>query len=245
MDTPPPSDDNGIGTRLRLFRKSCQGLSTQKSFAERLHIDQQRLSGYENSTRIPHHVIAALVRMGANPHWLLFGEGPMRRDDNDEGDGLRATGLRVVAAAGLSVEQRRLAEFHVLPLYSDEVAAGTPREMRDTEIEGPAVIHRDWCPNPETTDYVRVHSTGDSMVPTIPPGAMVTIDRSHTDPETMVGKVVAIGLREGGVTLKRLRRDGRGGFVGVPDNGNGHAAVPLAEGDRIVGLVRTVHARLH
>jgi phage repressor protein C with HTH and peptisase S24 domain len=138
-----------------------------------------------------------------------------------------------------------MAEFYVLPLYADEVAAGTPREMRDAEIEGPAVIHRAWCPHPSQTDYVRVHATGTSMEPTIPAGSIVTIDRSQTDPSRLTGRVVALGLADGGVTLKRLTRTARGGFLGVPDNpSEEHRAIHLEEGDRIVGLVRTVHARL-
>ena len=33
-------------------------------------------------------------------------------------------------------------------------------------IEGPAIIHKSWCPHPDSTDYVRVK--GDSMEPGIP-----------------------------------------------------------------------------
>ena len=237
-------DHESIAKRIRQFRKSIHGCSTQKEFAAALGIDQQRLSGYENRTRVPHHVVAAMIRMGANPYWLLFGEGTMRGTP-ETGEAVRDRDIKAINLAGASDSDRQLAEFYILPLYADEVAAGLPREVRDTEIEGPAILHRAWCPHPQETDYVRVASTGSSMEPTIPAGAMVTIDRAECDPERLIGKVVAVGLREGGVTLKRLQKDGRGGYVGVPDNkAADHTVVPIGDGDRLIGIVQTVHARI-
>jgi len=160
-------------------------------------------------------------------------------------ENVRDMAIKAISLTSAEVDDRQLAEFYILPLYSDEVAAGVPREVRDTEIEGPAIIHRAWCPHPRETDYVRVHSSGNSMEPTIPAGAIVTIDRAENEPERLVGKAVAISLREGGVTLKRLQRTARGGFVGVPDNPtHENRAIHLDDGDRIIGLVQTVHARI-
>lgn len=237
--------ESTLAERLRIFRKSCRAIKTQQAFAEALQIDQQRLSGYENGTRVPHHVIANLVRMGANPYWLLFNEGEMRGGPTSTED-VRTMEVKAINAGLASVDDLQMSEFYVLPLYADEVAAGTPRDMRDTEIEGPAIIHRSWCPHPEETDYVRVSSTGTSMEPTIPAGSIVTIDRFETDPEKLLGKVVAIGVSGGGVTLKRLQKSERGDYIGIPDNPtpNNQPIALTEEGDRIIGLVVTVHARL-
>lgn len=237
-------EDGGIGPRLRKFRKSCDGCSTQKDFAAALGIDQQRLSGYENGTRVPHHVLAAFVRMGANPYWILFGEGPMR-GATVVNEAVRDAAIHAVNMGDADPDERQLAEFYVFPLYAEETAAAQPRDRRDVEIEGPTLIHRVWCPHPDETDCIRAHATGESMTPTIPAGAMVAVDRSETDPERLTGKVVAVAPREGGVAFKRLQRDGRGGYVGVPDNpAAGHPATPLAEGDRIVGQATVVYTRL-
>jgi len=237
-------DHNGIGKRIKEFRLSCTTASTQLEFAEKLAIDQQRLSGYENGTRVPHHVIARLVELGANPYWLLTGQGSMRGGSGGD-ESIRSKELVALCPQALPGSQRILTDFVVLPLYADEVAAGTPREMRDTEIEGPAVLHRAWCPHPEQTDYVRVSTTGTSMEPTIPAGSIVTIDRAMNDPERLIGKVVAIGLREGGVTLKRLRKTARGTYIGMPDNPSAqNEPVAIGPDDRIIGLVQTVHARI-
>lgn len=238
-------DDNDIGPRLRKFRKSCTGCATQKEFAEVLRIDQQRLSGYENGTRIPHHVLASFVRMGANPYWLLFGEGSMRGSAAVT-ENIRDQPVTAIGVGDVDTGERQLAEFYILPLYADEDALRHPRTQRDTEIEGPAVIHRVLCPHPEDTDHVRVHSTGHLMEPTIPAGSTVTVDRSERDPERLVGKVVALALREGRVALRRLQRNSRGGFVGVCDNPAAAEATALVlqDGDAIAGMVQTVHTRL-
>jgi len=235
-----------ISERIRTFRRSLVGCETQAAFAQALGIDQQRLSGYENGTRVPHHVIAGMVRLGVNPYWLLFGEGEMRGGPTST-EALREMSIRILNVTTANPSERQIAELYALPLYADERAAALPQERRDIVIEGPAIIHRAWCPHPRQTDYVRVRSTGASMEPTVPAGAIVTIDRSLTTPEAdhLVGKVVAIALIEGGVLLRRLRRTERGGYVGVPDNPSSeNRAVQLSAEDRILGLVQTVHAHI-
>jgi phage repressor protein C with HTH and peptisase S24 domain len=243
-----------MASRMRTFREHYKGGVTQSAFSKALGIDQQRLSTYEVGTRVPHTVIAGLMELGANPEWLLLGVGPMFREA-ERAEAIRRLDLRVAesapayagkpgddddAAGGV---EKALSDFYVLPLYADEAAAGEPLEMRDTEIEGPAIIHRNWCPHPDQTDYVRIAATGASMEPTIPAGAIVTIDRSAADPERLLGRIVGIGLRDDGVTIKRLRRTERGGYVGVPDNPDPEfRTIHLEEGDRIIGQVNTVHA---
>jgi phage repressor protein C with HTH and peptisase S24 domain len=243
----------GIAQRIREFRGHYRDGMTQRAFSDELGIDQQRLSCYEMGTRVPHTVIAGLMKLGASPDWLLFGEGPMFRE-GERAEKIRHLELCVAepspeyAQGGTRTavaDPEQLSDFYILPLYADEAAAGEPLEMRDTEIEGPAIIHRNWCPHPETTDYVRIASTGTSMEPTIPAGGIVTIDRTQTDPAALVGKVVAIGLRDDGVTVKRLQHTERGGYVGVPDNSSSeHRSIYLEEGDRVIGRVCTVHAWL-
>lgn len=239
-------DWNDLAERLKQFRTRYKGGITQKAFADELEIDQQRLSSYEMGTRVPHQVVASLMKLGAACDWLLFGEGPMFIEKEQVRE-IRELQLRLARDAGAGDAngkvEKGLSDFYVLPLYADEAAAGEPMEMRDTEIEGPAIIHRDWCPHPQETDYVRISRLGTSMEPTIPAGSIVTIDRSLTNPDLLAGKVVAIVKQGGGVTIKRLVRDERGMFVGQPDNpSEQNRPIRIEEGDRIVGKVTTVHA---
>lgn len=233
-----------IAARIKLFRSKYKNGMTQKAFADILGIDQQRLSSYEMGTRVPHQIIALLVELGANAEWLLFGDGAMLRE-SQENSKLRDLNLRIAEQKNGGFAEESLSDFYVLPLYADEAAAGEPLTVRDCEVEGPAIIHKNWCPHPGMTDYVRISQSGTSMEPTIPAGSIVTIDRSYTEAEELVGKIVAIATNDGGVTIKRLRKTSRGGFVGEPDNPTEkNQPIYLEEGDRIIGKVTTVHAWL-
>ena len=243
MSSDSPINLAAIGNRIRQFRLAMAGISTQSAFSNALSVDQQRLSGYENGTKIPHNVIATIVRLGANPYWLLFGEGQMRSNatEGERWRDLKVQAVDVSGRVGLDKGEAVLPEFYILPLYANESAIGTPPDSRDTEVECPAIIHRSWCQRPADTDCVRV--TGRSMEPTIPAGAMITIDRSINEPEKIEGKIAVIGLREGGVTIIRLRRTERGCYVGLPDN-PAFAPISIDAGDRIIGQVQTVFMRL-
>ena len=134
-------------------------------------------------------------------------------------------------------------DFQEIPFYPDEIAAGQPLEVRDAP-EGIVIVHKDWCKQPEYTVAVRVSSTGTSMEPTIPAGAIVTIDTSPKDIETLLGKPVAIYKNGDGATIKRLTKTTKG-WCGVPDNrAPSNEVIMIEEGDRIIGKVNSVHYTL-
>ena len=234
-----------IGARIRTFRRSFAEIATQKSFSEALRIDQQRLSGYENGTRVPHTVLAALVRMGACPQWLLFGEGPMRCDAVESGERLRRPMLDSTDLAEPSDPRANpAAAFVLLPLYADESALSADPAKRRIEVEGSVALNRIWCPNPAGTDMIRIRLTGRAMEPGIPPGAVVSVDRHQSDPSGLSGRVVAVETASTGVVLRRVARDCRGGWVGVADQPEGCEVIPLDGEARIAGVVITAHKRL-
>lgn len=134
-------------------------------------------------------------------------------------------------------------DFREIPFYPDEIAAGQPLEIRDAP-EGIVIIHKDWCRQPEHMVAVRVSSTGTSMEPTIPAGAIVTIDTSETAPKPLLGQPVAIYKKDEGATIKRLAQTTRG-WCGIPDNRDPrHQVIMIEEGDRIIGKVNSVHYSL-
>jgi len=134
-------------------------------------------------------------------------------------------------------------DFYALPLLDDAVAAGEPREVRERHVSGHCIVHRKWCPHPDESVFLRVQ--GDSMVPTIPDGAFVCVDTSETEPDALIGRVVLIVTSDGQATIKRLRRTDRREWVGIPDNlSDANRPIYIMEGDRVVGLVRSVHAEV-
>ena len=77
-----------MGNRLKAVRES-QFLS-QKNFAEKLKIQSQTYSKYENGDRsLPDEIKLRICEMGVNPGWLLTGEGEMFSAVQSPGDTVR------------------------------------------------------------------------------------------------------------------------------------------------------------
>ncbi len=237
-----------INKRLRLIREKVEGPRGKLRFAKRIGESHSNVSRYERGRTIPAHVLARVTKeYGISAEWLLSGKGDMLAPT--AGDEVRALEVALPKSReGMAPVQRfsenDISEFYVLPLLRDPTAAGPGRRITDHDIEGPAIIHRAWCPNPARTDYVRVK--GNSMEPVIPDGAIVTIDKTYTDPARSVGHVAAIyiGATEE-VTIRRLQRDDVAAdrYVGVPDNPSPQNRPHVIEdGDRIIGRVVSVHA---
>ncbi len=151
--------------------------------------------------------------------------------------------LTAIAPTAASLAADSAANMLEIPFYPDEIAAGQPLEIRDAP-EGRICLDPKWCRHPENMVAVRVSATGSSMEPTIPAGAIVTIDLSLHSPEALHGKIVAIYKDGEGATIKRLRRIGSG-WCGIPDNRDPqHAVITLDPGDRLIGRVTSVHYAL-
>jgi len=151
--------------------------------------------------------------------------------------------MPVMIVSTRDIQPGQSTEFYALPLLDDPVAAGEPREVRDRHVSGYCIVHRNWCPHLAESVFLRVK--GDSMIPTIPDGAFVCLDLSECDPTSLAGRVVLIVTHDGEATIKRLRRTNRGEWVGIPDNlSDANRPIYIMEGDRVVGLVRSVHAEV-
>jgi len=248
--TPPkgPFREETINARLRLAREKLEGPRGKLRFARKIGESHSNISRYERGRTIPAHVLARVAQVYAvSPRWLLTGKGPMFLPTQAD----RIRGLELALPPEPSGRERvagslkrEIPDFYVLPLLRDPTAAGPGRRITDDDVEGPAIIHRAWCPHPEKTDYVRVK--GDSMEPVIPDGSIVTIDKSYSNPETLIGQVVAIYLADTEeVTIRRLQKDAVKPrcYIGVPDNASGdNRPVVLGRYDRVIGRVVSVHA---
>lgn len=164
-------------------------------------------------------------------------------DAEDRGsDSHDLSGVHIVSAREIP-GGLKAAEFYALPLLDDAVAAGQPREVQDAHTEGVAIVHRSWCPHPKETAFVPVK--GDSMEPTIPNGALITVDAAEKDPEQLIGRVVVIAVEGDDATVKRLAKTKTNQYVGMPDNPTpDNQPIFLSEGARIIGSVRSVHAEV-
>ncbi len=111
-----------------------------------------------------------------------------------------------------------------IPLLKDPVAARPPSEVKEEDIEGAAIIYRQWCHNPENFTCARIGPTDDSMCPILTPGDIVAIDHSEEarKPSRNPKKPVMMAIKENrGVTVKWVfirKRKGRNELVCYPQN---------------------------
>lgn len=253
---PEKAENLGIGARVKEIRIAEIGADrgAPAKFAKRIGESPQNVDYWEagHDPRLP-KCIRIADEFGYSLDWLLRGRGPKKVSDAKKE--IPSQLIIVSAARGEAYNQTTPPpetvvsdDFAILPVLSNPVAAGPGYEISDEDIEGPGIIHKSWCPHPSETDYVRVK--GDSMEQAIPDGALVTIDKHPTPPSSLIGKVVAIYRAEyKTVTIKRLFVESDI-YMAVPDNprssnpDNCPFPIQFDKGDRIVGHVRSVHAKV-
>ena len=115
----------------------------------------------------------------------------------------------------------RVATRLARPLLMWRVPAGFPSPAEDY-VEGSIDLNRDLIKHPFYTFYVRVD--GDSMVPSVQPGALLVVDRMA---ETREGHIVLARIGSS-FLVKRLHFDEAGRVSLISDN-DSYAPVEITE----------------
>jgi len=182
-----------LSDRLREVRRELFGEKGGPELARRLNQPARSWYNYETGVTVPAEVLLRFIEeTGANPTWLLTGDGPKYRRD--------AAGLSPVELIrrGLEALERAPApvgsggagaggevlELPVIPL--SELGRARPGG-RPGEEDIPAL--RRWVPRPEETVCVRVED--DAMEPILPRGAIAAVDRSVREVEAVRARLVA------------------------------------------------------
>ncbi|MFQ5895746.1 MAG: XRE family transcriptional regulator [Nitrospinota bacterium] len=191
-----------LGRRLKEARKPL----SQRAFALKLGKNPLVYRRYEEGERFP--PIDLLVRISAvtnrSLEWLLgLSEEPapagIREAPPPYPQVLRPAELRLSAApAGPG----RVSgwDFRAVPLVEGTVAAGLGHIPEELVLEY-ALVRASLLPG--RSDLVAIRVEGESMVPFLQPGAVVAIDRE--DKRIEPAGIYAVRLKEGGVTVKRVR----------------------------------------
>ncbi|WP_246449047.1 S24 family peptidase [Paracoccus amoyensis] len=165
----------------------------RKAFAEDLGINAETLGGYERGDSLPDQwfLLDYKKRFSVNLDWLLTGEGEMFHP---------AYGRPHTLPMGASPAMIRL------PIYGDvHAAAGLSSipvgELADGVMSFDPRFLRDQGAVPEKCSVIWAH--GDSMMPTIPDGSALIVDRSQT--EVKNGSIMVIGVGDD-LLVKRVRR---------------------------------------
>jgi hypothetical protein len=192
-----------LSRRLREIRHELFGEHGGPELARRLNLPARTWYNYETGVTVPAEVLLTFIdQTGANPVWLLSGDGTkFRRGPEDSGLAhltpieLIRRGLEklekgpadgaVVAPENLPGEFK--SEFvavslvPILELSNEAIDPG--------QVEGYIMAYRQWLPNPDETVGVRL--TDDAMYPILPAGSVVAIDRTKTDIPSLQGRMVA------------------------------------------------------
>ena len=192
-----------LSRRLREIRQELFGEHGGPELARRLSLPARTWYNYETGVTVPAEVLLAFIEQtGANPTWLLNGEGPKYRASHDDRllselspvelirrglERLEKASSEVVVVAPENLPGEEASEFVAIGLYPAEALAA--RALDPGRSEGHVLAYRQWLPRPSQTIGIRL--TDDAMHPILPAGSIVAIDRSITDPAKLHGQIVA------------------------------------------------------
>jgi len=241
-----------ISRRLREVRQELFGEHGGPELARRLNLPARTWYNYETGVTVPAEVLLSFIdQTGANPVWLLSGEGDRyRRDGSSEAlselspiqlirRGLekleqQPNEVRIVAAENLPGESASdFVAVRLIPLSG--LIAGTSTADRAEEH---ILAYREWLPHPRETVAVRLED--DAMYPILPTGSVVAVDRSLTDPARLQGKMVA-AAPDGVAMIRWLDLSGRHLIFKPNQPGRDFPLIPIehdeAEPSPILGQV--------
>ena len=235
MARPEIEPKTDIAKRLRAVRAAV-GIEDRDAFAERMGISKSTIANYERGDRVPDAAMLEKYRDSwhVDLNWLITGEDgdmfltpdfplpePVERFLDDH----RKKHRRPVKWAEDHASATAIAErilngqgFQRLPVYGGvQAAAGISSIPIDEQTDGvisfdPRFL-RDQGGNPEKCVVIWAH--GDSMMPTIPDGSALIVDRSQK--EIKNGSIMVIGVDDD-LLVKRIRRRSDGLIELISDN---------------------------
>ena len=193
-----------ISRRLRDVRQELFGEHGGPELARRLNLPARTWYNYETGVTVPAEVLLSFIdQTGANPVWLLSGEGERYRREVDASSLSDLTPIQLIRRGLEKLEQQPTevivasspdqpggdssTEFVAVSLVP--LALLGSRVINPDRIEGHILAYRDWLPHPRETVAVRLDD--EAMFPILPAGSVVAVDRSVTDPHRLQGKMVA------------------------------------------------------
>jgi hypothetical protein len=192
-----------LSHRLREIRQELFGNHGGPELARRLNLPARTWYNYETGVTVPAEILLTFIdQTGANPVWLLSGEGPKYRRGIEGLSAAELTPIELIRRGLEKLEQEPSAVVIEPPenlpgeFKSDFVAVSVVpidelcRDYIDPSlVEGYIMAYCQWIPNPLATVGVRL--TNDAMFPILPSGSVVAIDRSRRDIKALHGRMVA------------------------------------------------------
>jgi SOS-response transcriptional repressor LexA len=227
-----------LSRRLREIRQELFGDHGGPELARRLNLPARTWYNYETGVTVPAEVLLSFIEQtGANPMYLISGEGPKFRRPTDERllseltpielirrglEKLERTSNEVVVVAPENLPSDVASDFTAVSLYPlSEIGK---RALDPSQVEGYIMAYRHWLPNPSQTIGVRM--IDDSMHPILPAGSIAAVDRSMSNPLLLDGRIVA-ACPEGEPMIRWLEVSGRHVILRPNQQGREYPLVPV------------------
>lgn len=189
-----------LSRRLRELRQELFGDHGGPELARRLELPARTWYNYETGVTVPAEVLLAFIEQtGANPSYLLTGEGP-RYSQSDDGRLVADLSPVELIRRGLEKLERSPSpppldgrvdgipeNFETVRVVPIAALCNPPHDL--SIMEEHVLTYPQWLPNPSRTIAARLDD--DSMAPILPTGSIVAIDRSSNHPMELQGKIVA------------------------------------------------------
>jgi len=241
-----------LSRRLREIRQEIFGEHGGPELARRLSLPARTWYNYETGVTVPAEVLLGFIEQtGANPTWLLNGEGPRYRNSQEDRlisemtpvelirrglEKLERATSEVVVVAPENLPGEEASEFVAIGLYPPSSLVGAA--VDPARVEGHVLAYRNWLPHPSQTIATRL--TDDAMHPILPAGSIVAVDRSVTDPTRLHGQIVA-ACPDGVPMIRWLDVHGRHLILRPNHNvGRDYPLIPVefdSQGSVIIGQV--------
>ena len=195
-----------ISGRLRTVRQGLFGDHGGPDLARKLNLPARTWYNYETGVTVPAEVLLSFIEQtGANPKWLLTGDGPKFRHESGDvpvgelsaSDLIRRSLDRLAESEDGHSTDPSLDDFVPIELYALD-------QLRPSGVEGGpslgrVMVDRSWIANPDSTVACPVED--DAMAPILPEGSLVAVDLSARHDVPPSGRIVV--ARAGGRNLVR------------------------------------------
>jgi hypothetical protein len=189
-----------LSERLRQIRVELFGERGGSEMARRLGLPVRTWYNYESGVTVPAEVLLRFMELtGAEPLWLLHGQGPRYRDHAAPPAGSGADSVRDLLRIALHRLESREAERTTPPRRVPASEAESPlTDVVLLPVEDPdepfgaypgfVAARRDWIEAPENCRCVRVE--GDAMAPILADGAYAAYSSFAEPYEVLSGSLV-------------------------------------------------------
>jgi SOS-response transcriptional repressor LexA len=190
---------------------------SQSAFGGRLHVSAMAISRWERGNQEP--AASGYIELGnlagGSVCWYFWARAGLQIEDLMRAMPKFGKERRLASAfkiqqvrAGSGPKTSKSPEVVAIPVLKIVAASHGEKGdssaiLHDGAVESVIAAPKEWCPNPASTNCLRVR--GNSMAPLIHDGYILAVDSSQSDPSKLNGKVVIAWHRDMGLTVSRLR----------------------------------------